>query len=67
MLIRGGTPIIVKGRQRIYRRKKGVYCLTISIRDDLNFYKKAGFTIQRKQLQLENYLKKRGLLSTINP
>lgn len=67
LLKRSGTPIVFKGRHKTYMRKRDVYCIIVSIRDDLKFYKKVGFSIQRKQLQLENYLRKRGLLSTTPP
>ncbi|MEM2519749.1 MAG: hypothetical protein QXE48_05695, partial [Nitrososphaerota archaeon] len=47
---------------KTYLRKKDVYRIYIRMRDLLKFHQLVGFTIQRKQKRLEEYLRKRGLL-----
>lgn len=47
---------------KVYRRRKDVYYLRIRTQSLLDFYRKVGFTIRRKQEKLKELLKGRGLL-----
>ncbi|MEM1955079.1 MAG: LAGLIDADG family homing endonuclease [Nitrososphaerota archaeon] len=47
---------------KIYKRRKDCYYVQVSMKSNLTFYEKVGFTIERKRKRLEDYLKRRGLL-----
>lgn len=50
--------------ERTTVKRKDVYCIEVRAKDRLKFYRLVGFTIKRKQQNLEEHLKKRGLLVT---
>ncbi|GBC70397.1 hypothetical protein HRbin02_00164 [Candidatus Calditenuaceae archaeon HR02] len=62
--VRAGTPIRDPETGKVYRRRKDVYYVYISMKSNLTFYEKVGFTIERKRRRLKEYLKKRRLLLT---
>ena len=57
-----GTIYFDRRSGETYVRRKNVYYIYIRTSDVLRFYQHIGFTIQRKQRRLEEYLRKRGLL-----
>jgi len=57
-----GTAFFDRRRGKTYTAKKDVYRICVRMSDVLRFYQRIGFTIQRKQKRLEEYLRKRGLL-----
>ncbi|MEM0452992.1 MAG: LAGLIDADG family homing endonuclease [Nitrososphaerota archaeon] len=59
-----GTTIFDRRNGKTYTRRKNVYYIHVIASDRLRFYQLIGFTIQRKQKRLEEYLKKHGLLTT---
>jgi len=59
-----GTTIFNRINGKTYTAKKDVYYIRVIASDTLRFYRLVGFTIQRKQKRLEEYLKKHGLLTT---
>jgi len=54
-----GKSFISPTNGRTYQRKKDYYVLTMSSKANLTYYKKVGFSINRKQRKLEEYLIKR--------
>ncbi|MCF8885693.1 MAG: hypothetical protein L4877_07915 [Aigarchaeota archaeon] len=60
--VKKGTTIYDRRKGKTYTAKKNVYYIYVRKSDVLRFYQLIGFTIQRKQKRLEEYLKKRGLL-----
>jgi len=46
-------------KEKIYTTNKDCYCLRIRAGSNLTFYRKVGFTIQRKRRRLEDYLRRR--------
>ncbi len=52
---------------RIIMARKDVYCVEVRAKDRLEFYRRVGFTIKRKQQNLEEYLRRRGLLEDKSP
>ncbi|MEM3398828.1 MAG: LAGLIDADG family homing endonuclease [Nitrososphaerota archaeon] len=61
--LRKGTTFFDRRKGKIYVVKKDACYIYVRMSDALRFYKLIGFIIQRKQKRLENYLKKRGLLT----
>jgi len=57
-----GTTIFDRRNGKTFTTKKDVYRICVRMSDVLRFYQRIGFTIQRKQKRLEEYLRKRGLL-----
>ncbi|MEM4007378.1 MAG: LAGLIDADG family homing endonuclease [Nitrososphaerota archaeon] len=57
-----GTAFFDRRKGKTYTRKKDVYYIRVITSDILRFYRLVGFTVQRKQKRLEEYLRKRGLL-----
>jgi intein-encoded DNA endonuclease-like protein len=57
---RRGSLMRVKGKQ--YVRRRDVYHIRVQARSALNFYRRIGFTIRRKQKRLEEYLRRTGKL-----
>jgi intein-encoded DNA endonuclease-like protein len=57
---RRGSLMCVKGKQ--YVRRRDVYRIRVQARSALNFYRRIGFTISRKQERLEEYLRRTGKL-----
>ncbi len=57
-----GTAFFNRIRGNTYTAKKDVYYIRVITSDILRFYRLVGFTVQRKQKRLEEYLRKRGLL-----
>jgi len=57
---RRGSLMCVKGKQ--YVRRRDVYRIRVQARSALNFYRRIGFTIRRKQERLEEYLRRTGKL-----
>ncbi|MEM3570305.1 MAG: LAGLIDADG family homing endonuclease [Candidatus Jordarchaeales archaeon] len=62
--VKKGTRIFDGRKGKTYVRRKDEYRIYIRMSDVLRFYQLIGFTIKRKQKKLENYLKKRRLLTT---
>ena len=60
--VKKGTTFFDRRNGKTYVTKKDAYRIYVRKLDALKFYKLIGFTIQRKQRRLENYLKKRRLL-----
>jgi intein-encoded DNA endonuclease-like protein len=55
---RRGSIMYIEGRK--CRRRRNVYRIYIRPRDALKFHKHIGFTIERKQQRLEEYLRRTG-------
>ncbi|MEM0233233.1 MAG: LAGLIDADG family homing endonuclease [Candidatus Nezhaarchaeales archaeon] len=60
--VKKGTIIFDRRNGKTFTTKKDVYRICVRMSDVLRFYQHIGFTIQRKQKRLEEYLRKRGLL-----
>jgi intein-encoded DNA endonuclease-like protein len=53
-----GTIIHDRRKGKQYLRSKDVYAIYIRARSKTNFYRHVGFTIRRKQMRLESYVKR---------
>ena len=62
MVQRAGRPFRNPERGKLYKRRKTVYYIYIRRGSNLRFYKVVGFTIERKRIRLEEYLKRRELI-----
>ncbi|GBC70912.1 hypothetical protein HRbin02_00685 [Candidatus Calditenuaceae archaeon HR02] len=52
---------------KLYKSRKNVYYIEIWRGFNKRFYEKVGFTIERKRIRLEEYLRRRGLIPTTSP
>ncbi|MDW7986946.1 MAG: LAGLIDADG family homing endonuclease [Nitrososphaerota archaeon] len=64
---RRGTLMKCPKTGRIYKTNKDVYYIYVRSRSFPTYYRKVGFTIERKQKRLEEHLEKRGILPTPTP
>jgi intein-encoded DNA endonuclease-like protein len=56
--VRRGTIINDPGTGKQYSRNKDEYYIYIQASSNINFYRYVGFTIRRKQMRLESYVKR---------
>jgi intein-encoded DNA endonuclease-like protein len=56
--VRRGTIINDPERGKKYSRNKDVYVIYIRASSNMSFYRYVGFTIRRKQIRLESYIKR---------
>jgi intein-encoded DNA endonuclease-like protein len=62
---RQGAPLYNPKNKKVYTRKKDCFYLRILASSNADFYQIVGFTILRKRVRLEAYLRRRGILLPI--